>query len=358
MQPSHATSSSSSDAGTPDEQMQPPTEQQAVPEPPPPPVGTTPPAMLVAQAAQGRRGAAWRLFHWISEDNREAIESVRRFPEGRLLERFLEWLALGTWAGKPLKLPAAMRRPHFRMQIRTLFLPGAGASSELVKQVLCNGLRDRQPAVREAAAHLLGVLGDPAVAPNLIAALRDEKSEVRVQAAKALGELGQAEAVPALVNTLSYHDEALAGQVRQTLLQFGPVAVPALVEAVRSSDAWVRWHALQTLGELHDRRCIPVLVEALADQDWAVAWMAARKLAPEGTLVIVPVLQLLLRVPATPWLMETAAYVLRQQRQPQLHAILAPVIHSMHSVDYRVTVPLAVEQALRQLAGLPQVGGP
>src|SRR5262245_61071553 len=31
----------------------------------PPPVGTTPPATLVALAARGKRGAAWRLLHWV-----------------------------------------------------------------------------------------------------------------------------------------------------------------------------------------------------------------------------------------------------------------------------------------------------
>ncbi len=313
-----------------------------------PPVGTTPPAALVAQAAQGKRGAAWRLLHWIGEDNREAIEAVRRYPQSRLLDLLLEWLALGTWAGKPFQVPRAMRQPHFRTQVSTLFLPGSGAPPGLVKEVLCAGLRRPQAAVRETAAHLLGILGDELAAPDLVAALRDPVSAVRAQAAKALGRLHVPQTAAALVDALTYHDEALASQARQALLQLGPAGVPPLMAAARSADAWVRWHALRALGELHDARGLPALVEGLADSDYAVAWMAARALASMGAGVVEEVLRLLLRAPDTPQLMETAAYVLRAQRSPQVKSVLVPVIRSMHDVDYRVAMPLAVEHALEQ----------
>ncbi len=325
-------------------------EQRDAPDAPPPPVGDTPPALLAAQAAEGKRGAAWRLFHWIAQGNREAIEAVRNCPDDHLLSCFLEWLALGTWAGQPFKLPAELRQPYFRRQVFTLFLPGPGPTEELALRVLLNGLHDRRPAVRATAACLLGLLESADAGPDLIAALRDENPEVRAQAAKALGHLHLVSACPALVAALYTHDEGLAGQVRHALLQLGSPAVPDLLEAAHSSDPWVRWHALRALGDLRDARCIPALVEALADSDHAVAWMAARDLAPMGSRVVTPVLELLIRAPGTPWLMETAGYVLRQQRKPpELAAILQPVIRSTHDVDYRITAPMAAERALEEL---------
>ena len=120
---------------------------------------------------------------------------------------------------------------------------------------------------------------------------------------------------------------------------------------------WVRWHALRALGDLRDARSIPALVEALADSDQSVAWMAARDLAPMGPPVVTPVLQLLIKVPCTAWLAETAGYVLRQQRNPlQLAALLQPVINSTRDVDYRITAPMAAERALAQLASSSSVG--
>ena len=326
-----------------------PAGQPDAPDSPPPPVGTAPPALLAAQAAEGKRGAAWRLFHWIAQGNREAIEAVRTCPDDRLLTYVLEWLALGTWAGKPLNVPKALRQPHFRRQALTLFLPGPGPTEGLTRRVLLKGLHDGRPAVRATAAYLLGLLESADAGPDLIAALRDEHPEVRAQAAKALGNLHLVSACPALVAALTTHDEALAGQIRHALVQFGSPAVPRLLEAAHSPDPWVRWHALRALGNLRDARCIPALVEALADSDHAVAWMAARDLAPMGSQVVTPVLKLLIRAPGTPWLMETAAYVLRQQRKPPaLAAILQPVIHSTHDVDYRITAPMAAERALEE----------
>ncbi len=315
-----------------------------------PPVGTTPPAQLAALAVQGKRGAAWRLLHWIGEDSQEAIEAIRQFPDRHLLELLLEWLALGAWAGKPLKVPRAMRQPHLRTQVRTLFLPGSGAPEDVVKAVLIAGLHHPQEAVRETAAHLLGIVGEPSTAVHLADALHDPASEVRVQAAKALGRLRVPGVAAALVEALRYHDEALASQIHQTLLGLESAAVPALIEATSSPDAWVRWHALRILGELHDARGLRPLVAGLADEDRAVAWMAAHALAVMDAPVVEDVLRLLLRAPDTPQLMETAAYVLRTQTNKQLKPILEPVVESMHAADYRVAMPLAVNRALEQLA--------
>jgi hypothetical protein len=327
-----------------------PENRDAAPDTPVPPIGTAHPASLVAAAAEGKRGSAWRLFHWIEQDHPEAIEAIRNCSDRRLWELLLEWLALGTWAGKPFHAPPPMRQPHFYTQIRTLFLLDVRARW-LVDQVLSAALHDPRPQVREHAAHLFGMLGEPAAIPELIEALRDAAPGVRVQAAGALGRMRATQAAPALVAALSYHDEALASQIRQALLHFGSPATPPLVKAARLPDAWVRWHALRILSELHDARGVPVLIERLADDNLAVAWMAARGLVAMGAPMVEDVLRLLVRAPDTPWLMETAAYVLRARRDEPLRSLLAPVIRCMHSAAYRVEVPLAVKRALEQLEG-------
>lgn len=261
--------------------------QDGLPEAPSPPVGTTPAAELVAAAAQGKRGAAWRLLHWIGEDNREALEAMQNCSDARLFEHLLEWLALGTWAGKPFKVPTALRQPSLRNKVRVLILSAAPAG--LPQQVLLAGLRDARPALSAEAAHLLGMLGEP--------------------------------------------------------------AIPTLLEAARSPEAGARWQALRLLGSFHDQRALPVLVQFLADNDYSVAWMAARALAGMGTPVVRPILHLLITAPLTPWLMETSGYALRARRNSQLRPFLEPVLRAMHSVDYRIEVPLAVEQALATLPG-------
>src|SRR5260370_31793011 len=77
-----------------------------------PPVGETPPQVLAHEAATGRRGAAWRLMHWIVTDDSRAIVAVASLDDDRLAQLLLEFIALGTWAGKPFVVPAALRSGH------------------------------------------------------------------------------------------------------------------------------------------------------------------------------------------------------------------------------------------------------
>src|SRR5260370_24235785 len=70
-----------------------------------PPIGETPPQLLAQEAAEGPRGAAWRLMHLIMEGDPHAIVAVTSLDDDRLAQYLLEFLALGTWAGKPFVPP-------------------------------------------------------------------------------------------------------------------------------------------------------------------------------------------------------------------------------------------------------------
>jgi len=87
-----------------------------------PPIGITPPQILAQDAAAGRRGAAWRLMVWIMENDPRAIIAVNSLEDDRLAQYLLEFIALGTWAGKPFVVPVPLRTPHARTRLRTLFL--------------------------------------------------------------------------------------------------------------------------------------------------------------------------------------------------------------------------------------------
>jgi HEAT repeat protein len=59
------------------------------------------------------------------------------------------------------------------------------------------------PALRKAAVELLGLLGEPADSPVLVARLRDSAAEVRASAARALGRLAAEDAATAVRGALS-----------------------------------------------------------------------------------------------------------------------------------------------------------
>lgn len=316
-----------------------------------PPIGITPPQILAQDAAAGRRGAAWRLLHWIMENDPRAVVAVSSLDDDRLAQNLLEFIAMGTWAGKPFVIPAPLRSQYTRTRLRTLFLPGAGIDSIRSQRVAMSAARDKRPAVRETAIYILGILESPVAAPVLIEALNDPLPSVRMQAAKALGRVGNPAAVPALLNALRGSDEQVGSQIFSALVRLDRAAVPALLEASTSNTAWVRWQCMRALGAIHDRRALPVLVAALSDSDHSVAWMGAKGLVHFGRLSVEPVLQLLMKAEMSPWLVETTSYVLNNQVQhnPKLKPYLEPVIKHMHGAAYRVGTPTAAQKALAQL---------
>lgn len=317
-----------------------------------PPIGVTPPQILAQEAAAGRRGAAWRLLYWIMEDDPRAVIAVSSLEDDRLARHLLEFIALGTWAGKPFVIPPPLRTPHARTRLRTLFLPGSGIESARAQLVLRAGAQDTRPAMRETAIHVLGIIGNPAVTPVLVEALHDPVPAVRLQAAKALGRAGDASAVPALLGALSRADEQLGSQIFSSLVHLGNVAVPGLIDASNSSSAWMRWHAARALGEICDRRALPILVKVLLDNDHSVAWMGAKGLTRFGRESLNPLLRLLMANETTPWLVETASYVLNSlmQRDARLKPYLEPVIQYMHGVAFRVGTPQIAHKAFLQLS--------
>jgi hypothetical protein len=316
-----------------------------------PPVGVTPPPILAQEAASGRRGAAWRLLQLVMENDPRAVEAISSLDDDRLARNLLEYIALGTWDGKPFVAPPPLRSPYTRTRLRTLFVPPSGIDPSRGERVLHAALHDRRPAVRETAMHTLGLMGSRSAVPELIQALHDPVPSTREQAAKALGRSGSPEAVPTLLDALHNADEPQSNQIFKALVNLGHLAVPALLDASQSNSSWMRWQSVRALGEIHDSRALPVLVRALNDSDHGVAWMAAKSVAPFGRDCIAPVLHLLTTTAITPWLRETSAYVLSRQCQnhSELKPYLDPLLQQLHQSFYREGAGYAALKAQEQL---------
>jgi HEAT repeat protein len=324
-----------------------------------PAIGITPPQILAQQAAAGRRGSAWRLLYRVVDNDPHTIVAIASRDDDRLGWNLLECIALSTWAGKPFVVPTPLRSPAARMRLGTLFMPGTGIDAQRAARILNEAMHDSRPELRATAASLLGIPGHTAAAPALIEALWDPAPMVQRASVRALGYTGSPAAVPALLNLLQHADEHLAGQIFSSLVRLGPVAAPALIENSANNSAWMRWHCIRALGEMHDPRALPVLVRGLSDADHVVAWMSAKGLVPFGRRGVGPVLHLLMSAPVTPWLVETASYVLSHQRNPRVRPYLEPVLEQMHGIEFQVGTMLAAHKALSILIadGLIEEGG-
>lgn len=177
-------------------------------------------------------------------------------------------------------------------------------------------------AERTHAAQVLGLSGCAEAIAPLALALRDphEDGTVKAAASEALARFQDAQSVPFLVRELQELDEGVSRPIAESLVRFGPVAVPGLIgvladEAhgparvwaarilgqIRTPDAveplvgllfarddLLRIAVASALGEIQDRRALQPLVQATlrdpAPQVRAHAAGAVARIAAEGAV--------------------------------------------------------------------------
>jgi len=204
-----------------------------------------------------------------------------------------------------------------------------GAAETLVKigetavPALIDVLKDKDKDVRERAAETLVKIGETAV-PALIDVLKDEDRNVRWDAAKALREIAEtnpssteiSKAVPALIDALKDKDGNVQREAAETLekigfdkvpeekrievkvlaflilektdkiVSIGNDAVPALIDALKDENEFVRREAAEALGKIAEAnpgsteisKAVPALIDALKDEDRSVRRRAAKVL--------------------------------------------------------------------------------
>jgi len=190
------------------------------------------PALVAAldQSDDGLRMAAIKALRGIGD--RAALPGLRSALErGVTPAAALRW-AIAHLEGNDAEVLALLDDLHAAGEV------GQAAREELRRVWLSEPgrvigvLRHGREARRARAADALGLIGDPAAIPDLLAALGDAEASVRGHAAAALGRIGDRRAV-------------------------GP-----LIGLLREPDVWLRWAAADALGSLGDPVAVLPLLEA------------------------------------------------------------------------------------------------
>jgi HEAT repeat protein len=137
-----------------------------------------------------------------------------------------------------------------------------------------------------ASQTVVGAHAPPESVEMQVYKLRYGDAVERAGAAKSLGTLGvsAAPAVPALVQILGNQDSIAIGDAVDALVHIGPAAVPALVQALESTDVRLRHQAAVVLSRIEptDPAAVKALVKALKDPSAAIRRRAALALAGAG----------------------------------------------------------------------------
>jgi len=139
----------------------------------------------------------------------------------------------------------------------------------------------REPAIRCAAADLLGWCRVPEAAPPLVEALADRGDGVSLAAARALVRLGEA-VLPVVLPSLYRSEPGVAGRAGEVLASLGEVVVEPLLAELPRLPAVGQQVAAQVLGEIGDKRAVPGLSSLLDSNLVPVRVAAVRALALLG----------------------------------------------------------------------------
>jgi HEAT repeat protein len=125
-------------------------------------------------------------------------------------------------------------------------------------------LEDPHPDIRARAAHGLGLIGDPGIAPDLIRTLKDKEWPVRAMAAKALGLLGTPASIAPLQEAMKDRQWWVRYNSGEALRTLGPAGLEALTDMLNADDPYARHMAV---AQLEEGRIIDQFVADLTSTD-------------------------------------------------------------------------------------------
>ncbi|MEO0079464.1 MAG: HEAT repeat domain-containing protein, partial [candidate division WOR-3 bacterium] len=111
-------------------------------------------------------------------------------------------------------------------------------------------LTHANPAVRAAAAEVLGLIGDPVAIESLAPLLTDAEGSVRLAVARALGRLRHVRSAERLAQALHDQDPKVAAAAASALEALGEIAVEPMFQLLTSQSADIRVRAIAVLGRL------------------------------------------------------------------------------------------------------------
>jgi HEAT repeat protein len=94
------------------------------------------------------------------------------------------------------------------------------------------------------------------------------------------------------------------------LVHHDPESIPALLDALKSTDVQIRWEAISALGDIHDPETAPALTDMLMDENTGVRWAAMESLINIGRKALRPVLEKFIRDFESLWLREGVHHIL------------------------------------------------
>jgi HEAT repeat protein len=130
----------------------------------------------------------------------------------------------------------------------------------------------------------------------------------------------------------------------------GPLSEAALLDALRSPDQHVRWHAARGLGQIGNAEGVDALAEGLLDDSAEVRWAAAHALGNLDLAALPAVLHMLTHHQVTEQLRQVSLHALNSMQSTKAQQIAKPVTEALRGRMASVLAPLEARRALATLS--------
>ena len=208
---------------------------------------------------------------------RDAGRDTLAAASGRDDARRIAVVTVLGWLGRPAvdSLAALVGEPSLQHELSaSLVAIGSDAVTPLIAR-----LEASSPAIRAAAAEILGRSGDRRALPGLVRALDDADATVVTASAAALGALGAPAAVDPLFALFAHPSAAVRRTAIAAINSIGASGTAALVRtAIDAENAHVRECAVRVGGYFGFPECVPAIVRALQDSEEDVRRAAIEQL--------------------------------------------------------------------------------
>jgi HEAT repeat protein len=158
------------------------------------------------------------------------------------------------------------------------------------------------------------------------------------------------EKIDSLVLALRSKDGMKRQRARQALVNTGRTVTPRLIPLLRDRQEQVRWETCKALTDIADPTCAPALIGVLEDESFDVRWVAAETLIALGHPALVLLVQALIERPESIWLREGAHHILHAQNDPEVKAVIAPLLKVLNGFEMKDMVGLVAERTLKKLS--------
>jgi HEAT repeat protein len=231
----------------------------------------------------------------------------------------------------------------------------ASSGSKSIRKLIAD-LTSKDKDKRVRAHDSLVAIGDSATI-YLVEALASSNSHLRWEAMKTLDDMEvdwkhhtDEATIRSLVIDLGSKDGLVRVRARRAIVTIGSKAIPALEEALKSENQWLRWEAAKALGQIGDPAAVQALIKALEDVMFDVRWLAAEGLITIGIQALKPLMQQLAQNSDSLWLREGVHHILHDIHKKDIQSATQPVLQALEDVEAPLEVPFAVESALKSLA--------